>query len=152
MKIEQTRDIIECCARFHDSLGHQYEALSKSAAQPRLKMMLDYLAQHEHEMHAGLVRFLETAQPAVLNTWFRQVPELPQPDALEALHSCLSCASVEDAEHAATDFHTQIQSLYQQLADLSETPALGELFESLAKGEEAELRRMVRDTARLDSL
>lgn len=152
MKLEQTRDIIDWCARFHDSLGHQYEDLSKKAADPRLKMMLDYLAQHEHEMHAGLARFLETASPSVLDTWFRQVPDLPQPDALEAMRSCLCCASVDDAENAAREFHNQLQGMYQQLADLSETAQLRELFESLVNGEDAELRRMVRDTARLDSL
>jgi rubrerythrin len=152
MKLEQTRDIIDWCVRFHDSLGHQYESISESTAEPRLKMMLDYLAQHEHEMHAGLARFLETASPAVLNTWFRQVPELPQPDALEALRSCLCCASVDDAENAARAFHTELQGMYQQLADVSETAQLRELFESLVNGEDAELRRMVRDTAQLDSL
>ncbi len=152
MKLEQTKDIIQWCAGFHDSLAHQYETLSRSATEPRLKMMLDYLAQHEHEMHAGLKRFLGTAEPSVLNTWFRQVPELPQPDALEAMRSCLCCATVEDAENAALEFHEKLQAMYQQLADLSEAAELRELFESLAKGQEAELRRMVRDTARLDSL
>lgn len=140
------------CARFHDSLGHQYESLSESAAEPRLKMMPDYLAQHEHEMRAGLVGFLETASFSVLNTWFRQVPDLPQPDPLEAMRCCLlCCASVDDAENAARAFHSQLQDTYQQLADLSETTPLHELFALLVKDEYADLRRMVRDTARLDS-
>ncbi|ANX03919.1 hypothetical protein PG2T_06725 [Immundisolibacter cernigliae] len=63
----------------------------------------------------------------------------------------LCCASVDDAENAARAFHSQLQDTYQQLADLSETTPLHELFALLVKDEYADLRRMVRDTARLDS-
>lgn len=147
MKIEQVKDIIHWSADFHDALARQYHTLARDAGDPRLKLALDYLGQHERGMQAGLNRFLETSAANVLNTYFRQVPHLEQPAVLESLRSCLCCATIEDAERADSEFHAQLRGMYQQLADLSETgPVLG-LFESLVKNEDEEVRRVARAIA-----
>ena len=152
MNIQQVKQIIHWCAAFHDSLGQQYRKLAQDASDPRLKMTLDYLAQHEREMQGGLNRFLETAPADVLNTYFRQVPDLEQPAVLESLRSCLCCASIDDAERADAEFHAHLRSMYQQLADLSETGPVLELFESLARNEDEETRRVARAIASSSTL
>lgn len=152
MKIDQVKHAILWVTEFHDTLGQQYAQLSHAAKEPRLNMMLSYLSEHEHETQGGLARFLETAKPSVLEQWLRRVPDPPLADALSQLQPQLDTISIDDAAAVAAGFHTQLKAYFQQLADMSDGDEAIELFESIANAEDGELRRMERDTSRLDFL
>lgn len=151
MKVQTVRDVVSWSANYHATLESQYLGLAAKAFDERICMLLEYLASHEHQIEVGLRRYLDTAPPGLLSTWSRSGPSLPQPTLLEELKSCLCCTSVEAITELAVRIHTTLGGMYSELVELAELENQRELLTALCDYEEAETRRMVRDTGRFEA-
>lgn len=153
MRFHQVRDIVTWAADFHAQLAQQYTTQAKSSDDERVRMALTYLAQHEHNMQAGLARYLapDNQHRHVLDTWYSDLTELPQPDVLSILCGCISCTSVASLLTKALEIHETLENMYRHRSQDSAIDAEKTFFASLASGHEAEMRRMARDMARLES-
>lgn len=153
MRFHQVRDIVNWAADFHARLAQQYTTEAKSSDDERVRMALTYLAQHEHNMQAGLARYLapDNHHRNVLDTWYSDLTELPQPDGLCILCDCISCTTVASALTKALETHETLEAMYRHRSRDSAIDAEKAFFASLAGGHEAEMRRMVRDMARLEA-
>lgn len=145
MRYNQVRDLIAWAADFHGRMARQFGDRAKDAESERLQMALDYLASQELRMKSGLEDTLDegSAHQEVLNTWFDDPADFPQPPGLERLTQYATYDSIEAALQTSTEAHNALQELYEYRAKKAVIPAEEEFFNSLAEGHEAEVRRIV---------
>ncbi|WP_017430160.1 2-hydroxyacyl-CoA dehydratase [Vreelandella jeotgali] len=145
MRYNQVRDLVVWAADYHGRMSRQFSDRAGVADSERLQMALDYLAAEERRMKAGLDDVLadESGQQKVLNTWFDDPTDFPQPPELEHLAQYATYDSIESAMETATQAHKALQRLYEYRAEKAAIPAGADFFRSLAEGHEAEVRRIV---------
>lgn len=71
MKFEQTRDLIEHVISFHSMLSAHFLELGEKTENQRLKLLLDYLVEHERAQACRLSEYAEDAPDHVLGRWFQ---------------------------------------------------------------------------------
>lgn len=150
MRFEQVKDVLHHVIDFHKALASDYRKLANEAEDERVRLLLRYLADHENGMRQGLTRYIEGDDRNVLDTWIQNTPDLEQPHVLEELRGRLSVTTVEEIAAAAERIHATLEKLYRELVEASEIDEERELFQSLADFQNAETRRLVRNTARMD--
>jgi len=150
MRFEQVKDVLHHVIDFHKALASDYRKLAGEAEDERVRLLLRYLADHENKMRQGLTRYTEGDDRNVLDTWMQNTPDLEQPHVLADLRGCLAGTTVEDIADTAERIHATLEKLYRELVEASEIDEERELFQSLADFQNAETRRLVRNTARMD--
>ncbi|GAA3908094.1 hypothetical protein GCM10022228_18140 [Halomonas cibimaris] len=154
MRYNQVRDLIAWAADFHARMARQFSDKAKAAQSERLTMALNYLAEEELRMKTGLEEVLAEASghEKVLNTWFDNPADFPQPPELERLAQYATYDSIDAAMQAATEAHKALQKLYEYRAKKAVIPAEEEFFGALAEGHEAEVRRIVSQFEEFDDI
>ncbi len=152
MRFKQIEDILNWVAQFHGDLESKYLELKVGAEKERVALLLDYLADHEHNLANAIMKYREDAAPHLLSTWFNQVPEVNYLRKLSALSQHLSGADTMEVVNMAIECHDLLIDMYKSLQAAGDTPSTKALFQSLLEMEEHEKIRMVRDAARLESL
>ncbi|MDN6179659.1 MAG: 2-hydroxyacyl-CoA dehydratase [Halomonas subglaciescola] len=154
MRYNQVRDLVVWAADFHARLARQFGDTAKAAESERLQMALDYLAGEELRMKTGLEAIFADGSDheEVLNTWFDDAADFPQPPELERLAQYTTFESIEVAMEVSTKAHNALHSLYAYRAEKAVTPAETEFFTALAEGHEAEVRRIVSQLEELNDM
>lgn len=152
MRFKQIEDILHWVTQFHGDLESKYLELKADAEKERVALLLDYLADHEHNLANAIMKYRKDAAPRLLSTWFNQIPEVNYPERLSALSQHLSGADTMEVVNMAIKCHDMLIDMYKSLQAVSDTTSSKELFQSLLEMEAHEKIRMVRDAARLESL
>lgn len=145
MRYNQVKDLVKWAAGFHARMALQYSDAAENADSERLKMGLDYLASRELKLKTGLEDLFNdgTDQTKVLETWFDESSEFPEPPALERLAEQTSTASIDEAMKTAVIAHERLQAMYEHRALRSRIAPEEEFFNALAEGHNSEIRRIV---------
>lgn len=145
MRYNQVRDLVAWAADFHGRMARQFSDTATEAESERLQMALDYLASEELRMKTGLEDALadDSEHQKVLNTWFDDASDFPQPPELERLAQYATYDSIDAAMKVSVDAHNALQRLYAYRAEKAAIPESADFFNALAEGHEAEVRRIV---------
>lgn len=152
MRFQQIKDVLAWTEAFHRALGREYEQLAGHSAQPRVAMLLDYLAAHENALADAMHQYEGDAADGLLKTWYQSAPDVALPDDLDSLCQALDCASTAGVVAMSIDFHDLLIGLYEQLTSQAPTPEAEALFANLSSLETREKMRMVRDAQELEDL
>jgi ABC-type phosphate transport system auxiliary subunit len=108
-------------------------------------MALSYLAGRELKMKTGLEDLFHDGSDhtAMLETWFDDSSDFPQPPELNRLAEQTVAGSIEDAMRTAADAHQSLQALYEHRALRAKIEPEEEFFNSLAKGHNSEIRHIM---------
>ena len=71
MKVQQTHSVIDLAREFHEQVGEYYHRLADAAQQTRVRLLLDYMSQHEQRLASALADYEDLAPKAILNTWLQ---------------------------------------------------------------------------------
>lgn len=141
MRYAQVRNMLDQVRDFHEKLSEYYDQLSKESEQQRIKMLLDHMSKHEHDLSEGLGAYEESATKNVMDTYVdcdhcnqilatcEQTPIAPE-------------TSVEGVIKAAIDIDNCLMRFFQEVADYAETERVRDVFRNLVEMEEAELRNL----------
>lgn len=153
MRFHRVRELLDWAVATHARLSRDYRAQAKTCDDERVRMALLYLADHEHAMQAGLARYLadDGDHRNALETWFSDTAEFPHPEVVDGLCQRLSGQTVDDVLATALTIHKTLEDMYRQRAATAPIEDERALFAALVAGHEAEVRRLVRDMARLDA-
>ncbi|SDN87658.1 hypothetical protein [Vreelandella arcis] len=145
MRYNQVKDLIAWVEGYHGRLAQQYSARAKDAESERLQMVLTYLAEHETRMQAGLRAIFDEGHEKrdVLETWFDDPNDFPQPPQLEALADKPLGNSIDAVMASAVEAHRTLEALYAHRVNRAVIEPEAEFFNALAEGHNAELRRIV---------
>lgn len=151
MQFEQVKDVLNHVIAYHNELSSEYAKLAEQAHDTRVQMLLNYLAEHEEKLRAGLEGYQSGDHRSVLDTWMQNAPNIGHPKVLEELKGCLCCATFDEVRDLARRIHDTLADMYRSLASQAAIADERQLFESLADRQNAENRRLSRDAARLES-
>lgn len=146
MRYNKVRDLIEWAAGYHGRMAMQYSAAADETDNQRLAMALTYLASSEFKMKSGLEALFQhngSNHDEVLDTWFDDSGDFPQPPILEALVSQTVANSIDEVVATAVESHQNLQALYEHRASRAKIEPEEEFFNSLAQGHNAEARKLV---------
>jgi hypothetical protein len=152
MRFHQVKELVAWAADYHRGLAEQYDRLAAGDVNDRVRMALEYLAEHERKMERELVEYRQDGSDhrAVLETWFDDPGDFPHPPVLERLPDCIDCASVSSVLATALTAHRTLQDLYEHRVAKAAGSDEQAFFEALSRGHEAEVRRIARDMQRLE--
>lgn len=152
MRFHQVKELVAWAADYHQGLAERYERLAGGDVSDRVRMALEYLAEHERKMQTELARYLEedSDHRKVLETWFDDPADFPHAPTLDRLTRCMACDTVQDVLATALTMHRTLQDLYAHRIEQASIEAEREFFAALATGHEAEVRRLARDMQRLE--
>ncbi|MEQ6890538.1 2-hydroxyacyl-CoA dehydratase [Halomonas sp. CS7] len=152
MRFHQVKELVAWAADYHRGLAERYDRLAAGDVSDRVRMALEYLAEHERKMQTELTRYLEEGSDhrKVLETWFDDPADFPHAPTLDRLTESMACDSVQDVLATALTMHRTLQDLYAHRIEQASIEAVREFFAALASGHEAEVRRLARDMQRLE--
>ena len=145
MRYNQIKDLVVWAESFHKCMAHQYSDAADKTDNERLRMALTYLASRELRMQKGLNDLFHDGSnhKEILETWFDESSEFPEPPELEQLTEKSVAGSVDEVTRTAVEAHQKLQSLYEHRASRARIEPEAEFFDSLAQGHNAEARKLV---------
>jgi hypothetical protein len=145
MRYKTVKDILDWTAELHRQLGLLAEKVAEDPERDRLKLVVDYLADHEARLKQAMLDFEKDIPEGLLSTWFDRAPDFPMPDLVQDAHDLAHAVNIEQAVSLVVEFHDQIVTIYNNLAEQTNNERIRELFESLAALEEHDKLRLVRN-------
>lgn len=145
MRYNQVKDLVEWAAGYHAQMARQYSEAADKAESERLEMAFSYLASRELKMKAGLEALFHDGSDhlEVLELWFDDPSDFPQPPELDRLAEQTIGGSIEDAVKTASAAHQRLQALYEHRASRAKIEPEEEFFNALAQGHNSEIRHIV---------
>lgn len=143
MPAVQIRDILESLRTFYGQLSERFACEQQRVSGKQLPYLLDYIATHERQLEAGVERFEESAGAGLLNTWL----QFGAGGALEMILSQIDLhegMTEDDILAEALQVDDRLIALYRELASESSVPHVQELFDGLAKMQEARELQLAR--------
>jgi len=152
MRYEQTRSILQHLApNYHRTVSHYYQALADGDVSPRVRLMLDYLIDHEQHRALALGEFCQNASPHVLDHWFKGV-EFNFPEARADLLGDAARVDLDELIKAAVSYKRTLISYFAHLLEHCSEKETLYLFQTLKTQEEKAMKRMVRHAQGLADL
>jgi hypothetical protein len=152
MRFEQTRTILQRLAPgYHRTVSGYYQSMAEGDVSPRVRLMLDYLIDHELHRALALGEFCHDASPHLLDHWFKGVEiNLPEPDP-----HILTDAARTDLDQlikAAVSYKNRLIGYFAYLLDHCSEKETVLLFHTLKTQEEKAMKRMIRHAQGLADL
>ena len=152
MRYEQTRNILQHLApEYHRAVSRYFEALSEGDVSPRVRLMLDYLIDHEGHRALALGEYCRDAPHHVLDQWFKGL-EINFPEAgPETIEEGVG-NDLDLLVKAAVGYKRTLIDYYAYLIDHAENTETLDLFQTLKAQEEKAMKRMIRHAQGLADL
>ncbi|WP_432823798.1 aminoglycoside phosphotransferase [Trichloromonas sp.] len=152
MRFEQTRTILHHLApEYHRTVSRYFQALADGEIEPRARLMLDYLIDHEEHRALALGEFCREASPHVLDHWFKGL-ESNFPEAREDLLDEAAKSDLDQLVKAAVGYKRTLIDYFADLIEHCTNAETLNLFRSLKDQEEKAMKRMIRHAQGLADL
>ena len=152
MRFEQTRTILQKLAPdYHRAVSHYYQVMADGDVAPRVRLLLDYLIDHEQHRALALKEFCEEASPGVLDHWFKGV-EFTFPVAEAKVLGAAAKTDLDQLIGAAVTYKSNLINYFSHLIDHCSDKQTLQLFQSLKHQEEKAMKRMIRHAQGLADL
>ena len=146
MAFETTKDVLDHARKFHTQLSEFYSLLSNKSEKQRVKLLLDYMSQHEKYLEETLTRYKEEVSEKILNTWLKYPPP---PEILETCREVsinkTDDLTVDDVIELGVKLNQCLIDLYKEMIKNSETDEMREVFTNLMEMERRQELELVRD-------
>ena len=152
MRFEQTRTILQQRAPgYHRQVSDFFQQLAEGEVSPRVRLMLDYLIDHEEHRALALSEFCHGAPHKVLEHWLKGLEvEFPKADA--AILQETARNDLDQLIKSAVGYKQVLINYYAYAAEHSSDRQVGTLFEKLKSQEEKAMKRMIRHAQGLADL
>jgi hypothetical protein len=152
MRYEQTRNILQNLApAYHRKVSDFYRELAEGEVSPRVRLMLDYLIDHEEHRALALGEFCHGTPHKVLDHWLTGL-EVNFPQA-QADVLCESAGRDLDLLiKAAVCYKRTLVDYFSYAHEHCTDKQTGHLFQTLKLQEEKAMKRMIRHAQGLADL
>ncbi len=142
MSFEQLRDIIARVRGVHRELAEFYNNLEAVVEKERVRMVLEYLSQHERKLENSLREFEESAGKNILNTFFKYAPNCSIREAIQCIevHSEMS---VDEVVCMALRLDEMLLRLYRETAECAHAEEVKSTFLTLYEDGKKDRARVV---------
>lgn len=152
MRFEQVRTVLQKLAPdYHRQVSTFYQTMTEGEVSPRVRLMLDYLIDHEQSRALALGEFCQGAPQHLLDQWLKGVEShFPQADI-----SVIETGAGTDLNLVVKSAALYKQSLIDYFTHLLEQCTdrkIRNLFQALKDQEEKAMKRMIRHAQGLADL
>jgi len=152
MRFEQTRNILgKLVPDYHRRVAGYYQDLADGEVTPRVRLMLEYLIDHELHRALALREFCEGLPPHALEKWLKgleiNIPE-PRADMIESE----ARSNLDHLLCSAVRYKTNLLEYFEHLLDRCPDKKTLNLFQTLKSQEEKAMKRMIRHAQGLADL
>lgn len=152
MRFEQTRTILQKLApAYHRKVSDIFQDLSEKEVSPRVRLMLDYLVDHEDHRALALGEFCHGTPHKVLEHWLKGL-EINFPQVPAGIIDDSACFDLDQLIKAAVGFKKVLIDYYSQASMHCSDKETCNLFEKLKNQEEKAMKRMIRHAQGLADL
>jgi rubrerythrin len=152
MRFEQTRTILQQLAPdYHRRVSEFYQAMADGEVSPRVRLMLEYLIDHEQHRALALAEFCHGAPHSVLEHWLKGV-EIRFPQARAEVLDAAAASDLDLLVKAAVDYKRTLIEYFSHLLERCNDPQVSNLFQKLKLQEEKAMKRMIRHAQGLADL
>lgn len=150
-QFKQVRDVLEYGKHLHAELKALAGKIEDNAQNARLKLLLEYLKQHEEELAKSLARFEQETQKHILELWLPYPLEARITKRLEtvAIHPNMS---LEEIVKVVMECEDALIELYRESLNEVDDPHVQEVLSNLIQLEDAEKRRFAMNVARFQEI
>lgn len=132
MPYEQVKTIMGRAQRYHRKLSEFYQKLDETTSEEheRMKLVLQYLQQHENKLERQLREFEKNARPNAMDTWV----QFPPDENLENVFDTSRLKkdmSINDIVVLTLEFDNTLLKFYERARDVASTSEIGEMFDHL---------------------
>ncbi len=150
-QFEKAIDFMNFVKGFHHTFGKYFKSLHNESKNEKIKLILEYLHEHEAKMEKSIDEYEEGISKKVEETWFQFIDKHKAPECMKNLRID-SDLNVDDLIEISVKLDDCLIELYKSLAEASESTEVREVFESLASLETHEKRKTVRQILRTDQM
>lgn len=144
MPTEQVKDILEHTRHFHELISDFYQSLSFQTDKERLKIILDYLSEHEKHLEKAFAEYEKTASKNILDSW---LPFTPCTERLANFKKQLKSEEVTTKEiiQKVIELDDYVIDMYRDLVKQADNQDVKDVFYSILDFETHEKRVAMRD-------
>lgn len=130
MQFPKLHDILDYVVKTHQQMSQLYQNLSHKAEQKKVKLLLDYLVEHEKAISSNLLEIEEHTPSQVLNLWYQ---ELTRDPLFRQYHEkdYGKDISLNDVIQIALELDDRLIDLYQLLASHTKSNKAKETLNNL---------------------
>lgn len=152
MRFEQMRTVLQQLApNYHRKVSGYFHDLADGEVSPRVRLMLDYLVDHEQHRALALGEFCQGAKHQVLEHWFKGL-EINFPEARADTLGDAARTDLDQLVKAAVEYKRQLVSYFAYLFDHCSDKETCNLILALKNQEEKAMKRMIRHAQGLADL
>ncbi len=152
MRFEQSRTILKhLVPDYHRAVSRHYQALGEGQVSPRVRLMLDYLIDHELHRALALKEYCEETPANTLDYWFRGL-EINAPQAEARVLGEAARTDLDSLLGAAINYKNNVIAYFAHLLEKCDEQETIQLFLALKNQEEKALKRMIRHAQGLADL
>lgn len=152
MRFEQTRTILQKLAPdYHRQVSQHYQQLAEGDVSPRVRLMLDYLIDHEEHRALALGEFCHGAPHKVLEHWLKGL-EVNFPKVPQNILNDNARFDLDRLIKAAVDYKQVLIDYFQYAAEHCTDQQTASLFDKLRSQEDKAMKRMIRHAQGLADL
>ena len=151
MTFKRAKDVLDYARTAHHLISEFYHKLSEQTSKERLKLLLDYLSEHEKHLEEGLSKYEDEASDIILKTWFQFTECEDMKKYLE--ETVFNPDSTEnDVMRIAMDLDDCFIQKFKEMSTRTESERAREVFNNILELEKSEKRRMVLSALRFEDL
>jgi len=152
MRFEQTRTVLQKLAPdYHRRVSDYFQALADGGVSPRVRLMLDYLIDHEQHRALALAEFCHDAPHQVLEHWLKGL-ETNFPEARQEVIEPAAATDLDRLIKAAVSYKKTLTDYFAYAAEHCSDQETRNVFLALKGQEDKAMRRMIRHAQGLADL
>jgi len=152
MRYEQTRNILQHLApHYHRKVSGFFQEMAEEEVSPRVRLMLDYLIDHEQHRSLALAEFCQEAPRQVLDHWFKGL-EIEFPEARAETLVAEAATDLDQLVQAAVSYKKALIFYFNHLLEHASGRESIHLIQTLKTQEEKAMKRMIRHAQGLADL
>ncbi|MGK2904801.1 MAG: aminoglycoside phosphotransferase [Desulfuromonadales bacterium] len=152
MRYEQMRTVLQQLApNYHRKVSSHFQDLADGEVSPRVRLMLDYLIDHELHRALALGEFCHGARHHVLDHWFKGL-EINFPEARADILGDAARTDLDQLVKAAVEYKKNLVSYFAYLSEHCSDKETSHLILTLKTQEEKAMKRMIRHAQGLADL
>lgn len=152
MRFEQTRTVLQKLApNYHRRVSDFFQVLADGGVSPRVRLMLEYLIDHEQHRALALSEFCHDAPHQVLEHWLKGL-EINFPEARPDVLDPAAATDLDQLIKAAVSYKKTLIDYFSYAAEHCSDPEARNLFLGLKGQEDKAMKRMIRHAQGLADL
>lgn len=152
MRYEQTRNILQKLApEYHRRVSLFFQLFADNVESPRVRLMLDYLIDHEQHRALALADFCHDKPHKVLEHWLKGL-EINFPEARADVLESSAATDLDQLIKAAVNYKKALIDYFAHASEHCTDQQTRNLFETLKTQEEKAMKRMIRHAQGLADL